>query len=75
VLSGEATNTNLLIFGLTPPALEPTIYCTRGEHVNHYVTDAVKRESQEPTPHIPDLKYNTLMIEVNIWTRTLLLKG
>jgi hypothetical protein len=22
--------------------LEPTIYCTQGEHVNHYTTDAVK---------------------------------
>jgi hypothetical protein len=21
--------------------LEPTIYCTRGEHANHYTTDAV----------------------------------
>jgi hypothetical protein len=29
--------------GLTPPGLEPTIYRTRGEHANHYTTDAVCR--------------------------------
>jgi len=34
VLSGEATNTNLIVFGLTRPRLEPTIYRTRGEHAN-----------------------------------------
>jgi hypothetical protein len=27
--------------GLTRPGLEPTIYRTRGEHVNHYTIDAV----------------------------------
>ena len=26
---------------LTRPGLEPTIYRTRGEHANHYATDAV----------------------------------
>jgi hypothetical protein len=41
VLSGEATNTNFLVFGLTRSGLKLTIYCTRGEHANHYVTDAV----------------------------------
>ena len=41
VLSGEATYTNFLVCGLTQPGLEPTIYRTRGEHVNHYATDAV----------------------------------
>ena len=39
---GEATNTNLIIFGLTRAGLEPTIYRTRGEHANLYATDAVK---------------------------------
>ena len=29
------------IDGLTKPGLEPTIYCTRGEHANHYATDVV----------------------------------
>jgi hypothetical protein len=41
VLSGEETNTNFLVFGMTRPGLELTIYCTRGEHANHYITDAV----------------------------------
>jgi hypothetical protein len=40
VLSGEATNTNFLVFRLTRPVLESTIYRTRGEHANHYATDA-----------------------------------
>jgi hypothetical protein len=39
VLSGEATNINLIVFGLTQPVLEPTIYHTRGEHANHYATN------------------------------------
>jgi hypothetical protein len=41
MLSGEATDTNLIVFGFTRSALEPTIYRTRGEHANHYTTDAV----------------------------------
>jgi hypothetical protein len=43
MLSGEATNTNFIVFGLTWSGLEPTSYRTRGEHANHYVytTDAV----------------------------------
>jgi hypothetical protein len=41
VLSGEATNTNLIEFGLTRSVVEPTIYHTRGEHANHYAIDAV----------------------------------
>ena len=41
VLSREATNTNFIVFGLTWPRLEPTIYCTRGEHANLYASDAV----------------------------------
>ena len=41
ILSGEATNTNLIVFGLTRSGLELTIYCTRSKHFNHYTTDAV----------------------------------
>jgi hypothetical protein len=41
MLSGEATNTNFIIFGLARPGLETTIYRTQGEHDNHYATDAV----------------------------------
>jgi hypothetical protein len=42
VLSGEATNTNFIVFGLTRPGLEHTFYSTRGKHANHYATDAVQ---------------------------------
>jgi hypothetical protein len=41
VLSGEATNTNLIVFGLTRQGLEPMIYRTRDEYANHYIIDAV----------------------------------
>jgi hypothetical protein len=41
VLSGEATNTNFIIFGLTRPGIEPTIYRIRDEHATHYTTNAV----------------------------------
>jgi hypothetical protein len=42
MLNGEATNTNFIVFGLTYISeLELTIYRTRGEHANHYTTDAV----------------------------------
>ena len=39
--SGEAANTNCMVFGLTRRELEPTIYSTRGEHANLYTIDAV----------------------------------
>jgi hypothetical protein len=32
--SGEATNANCIVFGLTRSGLEPTIYRTRSEHAN-----------------------------------------
>jgi hypothetical protein len=41
LFQGEAANTNFLVFGLTRPGLEPTIYHTRGDHANHYTTDVV----------------------------------
>ena len=43
VLRGEATNTNFIVFGLTLPGLEPTIYRTRGEHANHYTNGGVNK--------------------------------
>jgi hypothetical protein len=36
--SGEATNTNFIVFGLIRLGREPTIYRTRDEHANHYTT-------------------------------------
>ena len=41
MLSGEATNTNFIFFGLTRAGLEPKIYHTRGEYANYYATVAV----------------------------------
>jgi hypothetical protein len=35
-LSGEATNTSVIVCCLTRPSLEPTIYCTRGENANNF---------------------------------------
>ena len=42
MLSGEALNTNFIVFGLTLSGFESTIYHTRGEHANQYTTDAVR---------------------------------
>ena len=46
MLSGEATNTNFIVFGFIRSWLEPTIYRARGEHANHYATMRLYRESQ-----------------------------
>jgi len=34
VLSGEATDTNFIVFGLTRSGIDPTVYHTLGEHAN-----------------------------------------
>ena len=47
MLSGKATNFNFIVFGLTRPGIEPTIYRTRGEHANHYATDAVTQNEDK----------------------------
>ena len=39
MLSGEATNTNSVVFGLTPLGIERTTYHTRGDHANLYTTE------------------------------------
>ena len=44
MLSREATNTNFIVFGFTRSGLEPMIHHTRGDHANHYTTDAVNNE-------------------------------
>ena len=41
VRSGETTNINFIVFGLTRSWLEPTIYRTRSEHANYYAADVV----------------------------------
>ena len=40
------------IFDLTRSGLEPTIYCTRGEHTNYYTTDVVMCKYTEHTDKI-----------------------
>ena len=42
LLNAACLAENFIVFGMTRPGLEPTIYRTRGEHANHYATDAVK---------------------------------
>jgi len=39
VLSEDAINTNLIVFGLTRPGSDLR---TRGEHANHYITEVAK---------------------------------
>lgn len=41
VNSGEATNTNIIVFGLTRLLCEPNIY-TGGNHANYYTNDVVE---------------------------------
>jgi hypothetical protein len=45
MLSGEATNTNVIVFGLTRLGIEPKIYHTGGKHANHYSTNVAVRDS------------------------------
>jgi len=58
VFSGEATNTNFIVYGLTRSWLEHTIYHSRGELTNNYTTDAIQwskakwqKDSQWSTQH------------------------
>jgi hypothetical protein len=46
--SGEATNTNFIVFGLTRPGLEPMIYLTREEHAYHYAEITLAFEDDGP---------------------------
>jgi len=45
MLRGNATYTNLTVFGLTQQGLEQMIYLTRGEHDNNYTTDVLVYEN------------------------------
>ena len=53
MLSGEAANTNLTVFGMTWPGLEPMITL----HTNHYTPDVVVKMKELTTYH---LKVSTL---------------
>ena len=48
-LAEKQQNTNFIVFGLTRPGLETTIYRTRDKHANHYATDAVHLSSKTQT--------------------------
>jgi hypothetical protein len=61
VLSGEAINTNFIVFGLTRPGLKPTIYHTRGEHANHYAIDAVYSTEEKSLFYIENLLFVAMM--------------
>jgi hypothetical protein len=41
VCLAEKQHIPMLVFGLTRLGIDPTIYRTRGEHANHYASDAV----------------------------------
>jgi hypothetical protein len=41
MLKGEAAHTNIIVFSLNRPGIEPTIYPTRGEHVDLYTAEVV----------------------------------
>jgi hypothetical protein len=41
MLSGEAANNNLIVFGLTRQDIKPMMYHTQGYHPNHYPTEAI----------------------------------
>ena len=65
MLSGEATNTNFLVFGLTRLGLEPTIYRTRGKHANHYTTDVVLCKGQKGyTVMVDDKEWDNMFFEL-----------
>ena len=53
-----ATNTNFTVFVLIQPEFEPTIYHTRGDHANHYITDAVARNRKRKFNKISWTKEN-----------------
>jgi hypothetical protein len=40
VCLAEKKQIQISVFGITRPGLEPMIYRTRGQHANHYATDA-----------------------------------
>ena len=65
MLSAEATNNKITVFGLTRSGVEPMIYHTRGKHANHYTTNEVTKI------HTSENKWNH---STSIWPLDLLLK-
>ena len=76
MLIGEATHTDVIVLGLTRPGLERTTYHTRGEHANHYATDAgpgTRVSSTNKTDH-HDITDIHVLLKVALNTLTLILK-
>ena len=67
MLSGEATNTNFIVIGLTRSGLEPTIYRAGGEHANHYTTDAREKRglghTKIITTTVQTLRSNNIQVQ------------
>jgi hypothetical protein len=61
VLSGEATNYNFIVFGLTLPGLELMIYWIWSKHINYYsyATDATEIKTHT------FLNWRQLVLEMN----------
>ena len=65
MLTGEATNTNFIVFGLIRSGLEPTIYGTGVEHVN-YITPPMRFTDATTAAYLNSL----LEIDSEEWLRT-----
>jgi hypothetical protein len=50
ILSYRRSNkhNNFIVFGLTRPGFEPTIYRNRGDHANYYTTEAITLTITQP---------------------------
>jgi hypothetical protein len=46
MLSREEVNTKCIVFGVTSLAIEPMIYLTQGEHLNHCTPDTANNYQQ-----------------------------
>ena len=67
MLSGEPTNINFIIFGLTRPELEPSIYHTRGEQDNTMIIWWWPRRSHYTTYHAGSITGVTTQITSQCW--------
>ena len=58
----------LIVFGLTQPGLEPTIYCTRGNHANHYQQNSNKNVPLLEFTHKCKVGQSPMFINIHILT-------
>ena len=85
MLSGEATHTNLVVFGLTQPRLEPTICRTRGK-LNNYMYYTINlllsmaprkdhaKSRKSDLPYVINslniLLYDVFRVKINVYSKT-----